>query len=110
MFGYAPAAFALEHRREPHAERHWTRWHFWATHSRLSPVIDVARLLKRHLPNVITYFAHRITNAVSEGLNSKIQTIKKRAYGFRNREHFKTAIYFHCGGLNLYPVTHSIPG
>ena len=39
-------------------------------------------------------------------INSKIQTIKKRAYGFRNREHFKTAIYFHCGGLHLYPVTH----
>ena len=54
----------------------------------------------------MTYFTHRITNAVSEGLNSKIQTIKKRAYGFRNREHFKTAIYFHCGGLQLYPVTH----
>ena len=35
---------------------------------------------------------------------SKIQTIKKRAYGFRNKEHFKTAIYFHCGGLNLYPA------
>jgi len=31
---------------------------------------------------------------------------EKKAYGFRNREHFKTAIYFHCGGLNLYPVTH----
>jgi len=39
-------------------------------------------------------------------LNSKIQTIKKKAYGFRNRENFKTSIFFHCGGLNLYPVTH----
>jgi transposase len=92
------------------AERHWKRWYFWATHSRLTPVIGAARLIQRHLPNVLTFFAHRITNAVSEGLNSKIQTIKKMAYGFRNREHFKTAIYFHCGGLDLYPVTHSIPG
>jgi transposase len=25
------------------------------------------------------------------------------AYGFRNIEHFKIAIYFHCGGLDLYP-------
>jgi transposase len=75
-------------------------------------VIDVAKLIHRHLPNVLTYFAHRITNAVSEGLNSKIQTIKKMAYGFRNPEHFKTAIYFHCGGLQLYPevpATHGIP-
>lgn len=94
------------YRREGWARRHWTRWYFWATHSRLKPVIEAARTIQRHLPNVMTYFTHRITNAVSEGLNSKIQTIKKRAYGFRNREHFKTAIYFHCGGLDLYPATH----
>ena len=94
------------YRHEGWARRHWTRWYFWATHSRLKPVVEAARLIQRHLPNVMTYFTHRITNAVSEGLNSKIQTIKKRAYGFRNREHFKTAIYFHCGGLQLYPVTH----
>jgi len=25
------------------------------------------------------------------------------ACGFRNIENFKTAIYFHCGGLDLYP-------
>jgi hypothetical protein len=48
---------------------------------------DVAKMIKRHLSNVMSYFN-----------NSKIQTIKKRAYGFRNRENFKTAIYFHCGG------------
>jgi transposase len=94
------------YQREGWARRHWQRWYFWATHSRLPPVIEAARLIQRHLPNVLTYFTHRITNAVSEGLNSKIQTIKKRAYGFRNQEHFKIAIYFHCGGLNLYPVTH----
>ena len=66
-------------------------------------------MIKRHLHNVMTFFAQRITNAVSEGLNSKIQTIKKMAYGFRNREHFKIAIYFHCGGLQLYPGTHGVP-
>jgi transposase len=63
------------------AERHWQQWYFWATHSRLAPVIKVAYLLRRHLPNVLTYFDHRITNAVSEGLNSKIQTIKKTLMG-----------------------------
>ncbi len=92
------------------AQPFWQRWYLWATHSQLPPVVKVARLIKRHLPNVLTYFAHPITNAVSEGLNSRIQTIKKRAYGFRNKEHFKTAIYFHCGGLQLYPATHGIPG
>jgi transposase len=73
-------------------------------------VIEVARMIQRHLQGVLNFFAYRVTNAVAEGLNSKIQTIKKMAYGFRNREHFKTAIFFHCGGLQLYPATHGNPG
>jgi transposase len=51
-----------------------------------------------------------MTNAVAEGLNSKIQGILKSAYGYRNRENFKIAVYFHCGGLSLYPVTHAKMG
>lgn len=85
------------------AQRFWQRWYFWATHSRLAPIIEAARLIERHLHNVLTYFTHRVTNAVAEGLNSKIATIQKRACGFRNRDHFKIAVYFHCGGLSLYP-------
>jgi transposase len=86
------------------AKRFWQRWYFWATHSRLAPMIEVAKLIARHLPNVLTYFSHRITNAVAEGLNSKIATVQKRACGYRNPDHFKIAVYFHCGGLNLYPA------
>ena len=92
------------------AERHWKQWYFWATHSRLNPMIAAARTMKRHLENILTYLVHRVTNAVSEGINSKIQTIKKMAYGFRNKDNFKTAIYFHCGGLDLYPATHAKAG
>jgi transposase len=86
------------------AQRFWQRWYFWATHSRLTPMIEAAKLIARHLPNVLTYFKHRITNAVAEGLNSKIATVQKRACGYRNPDHFKIAVYFHCGGLNLYPA------
>jgi len=38
-----------------------------------------------------------------EGVNAVIQWVKKTAQGFRNAERFKTAIYFHCGGLDLCP-------
>ena len=92
--------------RKGWASAHFKRWYFWATHSRLEPVIKAARTFYRHLQNVLTYFRHRVTNAVCEGVNSKIQTIIKMAYGFRNRDHLKIAIYFHCGGLDLYPGTH----
>jgi transposase len=85
------------------AASYFQRWYFWATHSRLTPMVRAAKTLKRYLPNIMTYFKHRITNATAEGLNSKIQMVKEMACGFRNRSHYRTAIYFHCGGLDLYP-------
>lgn len=85
------------------ARTFFKRWYWWATHSRLAPIIKVARMLKAHLENILTYLTHRITNAVTEGLNAKIQWIKYGARGFRNRDSFKTAILFHCGGLDLEP-------
>jgi transposase len=92
------------------AQKHFEGWYRWAIRSRLKPVKAVARMFRKYLKNIMTFFKHRITNAVSEALNSTIQTIKKKACGFRNREHFKIAIYFHCGGLNLLPVTHKNAG
>jgi len=92
------------------APAHWKQWYRWATHSRLKPVIKTKKGIQQKLHNVLTYFTHRITNAVAEVINSKIQTIKKATYGFRSFENFKTAIFFHCGGLRLYLVTHTKPG
>ncbi len=62
----------------------------------------VARTIKARLANVVSYCTHGITNGVAEGLN-KIMSIKRRVGGYRNRENFKTAIFFYCGGLDLYP-------
>jgi transposase len=84
-------------------ERNFKVWYRWARRSRLEPMRKVAVTLKKHWANIVTYFTHRITNAGSESMNAKIQAVKRRACGFRNRLRFRTAIYFHCGGLNLYP-------
>jgi hypothetical protein len=45
-----------------------------------------------------------LRNARAEGINNKIQTIKKKAYGFRSIPRFINAIYFHCAGLRLHPL------
>ena len=86
------------------ADRNFAAWYRWARRSRLEPMRRVAAMIKRHWANIRTYFTHRITNAGAEALNAKIQSAKRRACGFRNRERFRTAIYFHCGGLALYPA------
>ena len=83
--------------------RFFKQWYGWAVRSRLEPVKKVAATLKRHLDGVLRFVKHPITNGVAEGLNSKIMSIKRKAGGFRNPANFTTAIYFHCGGLDLYP-------
>jgi transposase len=70
---------------------------------RLRPVIKVAKMLKRHLPNLLSYFRHRITNATSEGFNSVIQSLKYAARGFRSFQNYRTRILFFCGKLDLRP-------
>lgn len=88
------------------ARKHFRWWHNWAVRSRLKPMIEKARMLQRRFKNVITYVKHRITNAASESINSKVQWVKYTARGFRNKSNFVTAIYFHCGDLDLMPSTH----
>jgi len=85
------------------AERHYKSWMSWAVRSRLEPIKGVARMIASHWENIKTYFTHRVTNAGAESINSKIQRVKAMARGFRNRDRFRDAIYFHCGGLDLYP-------
>lgn len=84
-----------------HAEKFLKKWYFWATHSRLAPVIEFARTVKRHWNGILNYFYSRITNGIIEGLNSKIKTAMKRAYGFKSLHYLKTIIYLVAGKLCL---------
>jgi transposase len=92
-----------EYRYAGAARNFFHRWYAWAIRSRLEPIKRVARTLKARLPNLLSYFRHRITNAATESLNAKIQWIKYTSRGFRSRDGFRRAIYFHCGGLDLHP-------
>lgn len=86
------------------ARRFFKNWFGWVSRSRLKPMVEVAQMLKRHLDNLLTYLDHRITNAVTEGLNSKIQSLKSAARGFRNFRNYRIRILFFCGKLDLYPL------
>lgn len=85
------------------ATTYFKSWYRRVIHTKLAPMKKVAKTIKDRLKNVVSYCTHGITNAVAEGMNSKIMAIKRRVGGYRNIENFKTAIYFYCGGLDLYP-------
>ena len=83
------------------AEAFLKKWYFWATHSRLQPIIDAAHTIKRHWEGVLRWVESRITNGVLEGINGLIQAAKNRARGFRSTKNLITMVYLIAGKLKL---------
>lgn len=73
----------------------------WLRRSRLGPMKQVANTLKKHKQQILSYFFHRLTNAIAEGINSMIQSAKRRARGFRTIEGYVAAIFLAVGKLKL---------
>ena len=90
-----------DYRSRGRAARMWRRYG-WAIRSRLALIKKVARMIKRHWDGVIDAVLTNVTNARSEATNAKIKWIKRLGCGYRNRERFRNAIYFHLRGLDLY--------
>lgn len=86
------------------AKRFFKQWYGWASRCRLRPMVKVAKMIKRHLDHILTWFKHRISNATAEGFNSRIQSIKSAARGFRNFNNYRTRILFFCGKLKMLPT------
>lgn len=59
--------------------------------------------MRNHLWGIINAVVNNVTNATAESFNSGIQRLKKRACGYRSRDAFRTAIYFHFGKLDMLP-------
>jgi transposase len=83
------------------AEDYLKKWYFWATHSRIKPMIEVAKTIKAHWNGILNYFDSRITNGILEGTNSVIQLLKRSARSYRNVQNFITIIYLRLGQLNF---------
>ena len=77
------------------------RWYFWATHSRLGPMIKAAQTIKAHWDGVLNWFESRLTTGLLEGINSLLQAAKARARGYRSDRNFITMAYLIAGKLNF---------
>jgi transposase len=77
------------------------KWYFWATHSRLDPMIDAAHTIKRHWDGILRWFNSRIANGLIEGINSLVQAAKAKARGYRSMRNLKAMVYLLAGKLDL---------
>ena len=77
------------------------KWVSWAHRSRIDPIKDFAKMVKKHFDGIMRYWTSRLTFGAMEGINSRIQTIKRRARGFRNMDNFISMIYLEAANLDF---------
>lgn len=53
----------------------------------------------KHFKGIVEHIRSQLTNGILEGINSKIQTIKRVAKGFRYTDNFKKMILFVFGAI-----------
>ena len=75
------------------AEHFLIHWGLDALATRLKPLKRIVKTLSQYREGLLNYFKHRISNAGAEGINNKIKTMKRQAYGFRDMEYFKLRLY-----------------
>jgi transposase len=83
------------------AEEAIKKWLAWAVCSRLQPIKKFAQMVKIHFQGIMRYFTTGLTSGTMEGINSRIQGIKRRARGFRNIDNFIAMIYLDTAGLKM---------
>jgi transposase len=81
-------------------------WYYWATHSQLAPIVKVAKTIKRHWDGIVSWKESQINNGILEGLNSVLQSAKRKARGYKI-QHFKTIAYLLTGKLDFSKINAS---
>lgn len=104
---------SMAHQMKEQLRLFWTRqsrmegtkflccWIMDTLESGIKELERTGRTVLRHAEDILNYFKHRITNGKTEGVNNKIKTMKRQAYGFRDIEYFKLRLY------NLHKTRHS---
>jgi len=82
------------------------KWYYWATHSRLEPMIKAAKMVKRHWEGIVRWYESKINNGILEGLNSVIQAAKSKARGYKTFKNYKIIVYLLTGKLDFSLVNH----
>ena len=80
-------------------------WCEWVMNSKIEPMKKVVTTIKFNWSWIMNYIDRKISNGVVEGINSVIQTIKRRARWYKNIKNFMTIIYLKLGD---FPICQTI--
>ena len=79
-------------------------WIEQARLSNLKPLVSVAETFSRHRDGILNWYDFNISNGKLEGINNKIKTMKRQAYGYRDMDFFRLKL------LSLHDSTYPFSG
>ncbi len=96
---------AILDRRQIHvADHHLRQWVLDAKASGLSHFAKAARTIEKYKDGILEYVRTRFNNGRTEGINGKIRTITRRAFGFHSAYALISMIFLCCGGVRVTPA------
>jgi transposase len=78
-------------------------WYQWARRSRLDPFKKLAKTLRHLWAGVRRAIELPYTNALAEGINSKIRLISHRSFGLHSAQALQALIFLCCSGVEITP-------
>jgi len=96
-------ARALDYVQPARAEKTLREWLGWASRSKLKPFVKTARTVRKHFDGILAYVKERLTNGFTEGINTKLRMITRRAFGFHSAASLVAMLFLTCGGITLAP-------
>jgi transposase len=75
------------------AERFLLDWIERAEATKVRQLVTFAKTLRAHASGLLNYYDYPISNGPLEGVNNKIKTMKRQAYGYRDHEFLQLKIY-----------------
>ena len=77
------------------------RWYSWAIRSRLEPIKEAARTIKKHRDGILAWFDSHIANGLIESINSLVQAAKAKARGYRSLRNLIAITYLIAGKIDI---------
>jgi transposase len=77
------------------------RWYSWAIRSRLEPIKEAARTIKKHRDGILAWFDSHIANGLIESINSLVQAAKAKARGYRSLRNLVAITYLIAGKIDI---------
>jgi transposase len=78
-------------------------WTDWASRSQLAPFVRIAKTIRKYMDGILEYIRTGFNNGRAEGINNKVRSVIKRAFGFHDATSLIGMLLLCCGGLHLNP-------